>query len=577
MNVQGFSRLLLPVVLLGALAMTLHGFAHMPWPACIPFAPRGLVQITAFLVGSQIAILVVCHVTGRPPWMALSLCALLLAAAAGALWALLWAALCALAFVAVGDLLMELVRWPQDRSQRPVIIPLAVGSVAFGSAFELVGSLSVVHPATSFAAIALPLVVRRQPLLHIIQDSLSSRLHQGMSQGWLGIGECIAGSLVLLYFVTALFPEGMHDALVLHLAIPAEVALHGQWHYDFSNHALAMLPKHANWLYSIGYVQGGETCARLMNAGYIVASGMAISSLTRLGTPGGGTAYALLAFALYLSTPLTYTEASCLFVESVWCFYTLVSLLVLLTSRGFKDPTWAPIIMIATLLCGTWATKPQGLVASAALAIVMMPLLARHARTFSLGGAFTCAGAAALIGLAPYVRSWLVTGNPVFPFFNGLFKARGFAPHNFDDIRWHAPVGWSLLYDLEFHTNRFIEGTAGAAGFQWLLLVPVALLSLIASRNRVGIVLILSAALSFGAMFAFSKYLRYVFPSFSICTAAIAIGLSCIPLPWRRIVCALALTCIAANVVFIVSASRYQGRCQRGECRQRGVRADDVL
>ena len=131
------------------------------------------------------------------------------------------------------------------------------------------------------------------------------------------------------------------------------------------------------------------------------------------------------------------------------------------------------------------------------------------------------------VGAVPYVTAWHLTGNPVFPFFNQIFQSPFWPAVAFEPPAiFGQGVSWDVLYQVTFHTEKFLESGAGASGFQWLLLFFPALLMLAFSRNRKGLILFILAGLSVGITFNSTAYLRYVFPSFVLIAAGMGVVFS---------------------------------------------------
>ncbi len=112
-----------------------------------------------------------------------------------------------------------------------------------------------------------------------------------------------------------------------------------------------------------------------------------------------------------------------------------------------------------------------------------------------------------------------MTRNPVFPFLNTRFPSP-LLEHGieFRNNQFTQPLSWYTLFDLTFHTNRYIEGLPGAFGFQYLLLIPFALLALFAARSygaRIASAIALAGGL---AIFASQPYARYLYPALPLLT-----------------------------------------------------------
>ncbi len=76
---------------------------------------------------------------------------------------------------------------------------------------------------------------------------------------------CAVAYFLLLYLTFALQPEAGHDALTIHLAVPALVSSNHSWAFDVSRHIWAVMPLSSDWLYTWTYMLGGEFASRLTN------------------------------------------------------------------------------------------------------------------------------------------------------------------------------------------------------------------------------------------------------------------------------------------------------------------------
>ena len=95
------------------------------------------------------------------------------------------------------------------------------------------------------------------------------------------------------------------------------------------------------------------------------------------------------------------------------------------------------------------ATKLLGAVFAAPLGFGAL-LLLRHCGSRQRLWAAALGGAALILGLLPYIDAAAITGNPVFPFYNGIFHS-SFAPMwNFRALRegrlaTHGSLLWRYL------------------------------------------------------------------------------------------------------------------------------------
>lgn len=537
------------VALALGLTLTLYGLSQLDWPACLTLTRSGFSRLLLTVVLCGGSAWVLSRIAGWRAWAGAALASLLIAAFGGALWSLLWVGAVGLSMVLVGDLLLRSLRWLPSDSSAHLLVSVALGAVVYGASIELAAGLPVHGPLTYSAAILMPIILCRSRLLE-----LAGTMRSGVRQCSIGVGalDCVLAALGVVYVITSLFPELGFDSLVFHLAVPFDMRHHGHWNFDVTGMALAAMPKHADWLFSLGFMHGGETGARMINAGFVLVSASAIYWLTRRLALAQAHTCGVVASGLFLSLPLTYAEGSLLFVESVWTFLVLATLVVRFADADDAAGPGAPLAALA-LMCGAVATKPQGLLSSAVLAAVLAPWLLRGLRQLPLKRTLWIFAPVALVAAAPYVRAWALTGNPVFPFFNGIFKSDLFAHVNFKDA-WQAPVDWTLPYALTFDSGRFMEGLPGSAGFQWLLLLPATAIAVAARRNRHALVMMTAGLALFTAVFLGSKYLRYVFPALAMLMPVIGIGISALGPLLMRIATGLAVACIALNCGFLTAA-----------------------
>jgi len=117
------------------------------------------------------------------------------------------------------------------------------------------------------------------------------------------------------------------------------------------------------------------------------------------------------------------------------------------------------------------------------------------------------------IALNSYVTSYFVTGNPVFPLYNAIFKSPFFNLENFKDNRFtHGPslqAWWGMFFD----SSKFLESKNFITGFQYFLL-PFAGIICLAKKIRFQtlIYLALPTLVLGGLMFYTVQYVRYLFP-----------------------------------------------------------------
>jgi len=118
------------------------------------------------------------------------------------------------------------------------------------------------------------------------------------------------------------------------------------------------------------------------------------------------------------------------------------------------------------------------------------------------------------IGSVPYCVALLKTGNPVFPFMNDVFKSQYYPSKLPFTTRFSKDYSIpTLIYDLTFHTDRFLGAKSGAFGFLWFVFIIPSVLFL--KKKTHGLIKFCIPAVVIFVACVFSKqtYLRYIVPT----------------------------------------------------------------
>jgi glycosyltransferase involved in cell wall biosynthesis len=349
--------------------------------------------------------------------------------------------------------------------------------------------------------ILLMLAVARMPVNYsavwacalLLPIALDARGSLRRLNGWIrALRGCKPGSageraaLALLTFIVgahwlvALKPETSADGLAMHLAIPTNIAANHAMTFQPGRILWAVMPMGADWAYSIAYLLGGEFATHLLNFAMLLALlGLLYAAVRRIATR----AEALLLVALFAATPLVQLVTGSLFVENL-----LAALLLgMLTAVWrFGDTGRRGFLHAAAILGGAALTTKLAALPFVALALPFAAMEAR--RHWKQLAARRCLPALLLLlatALPTYAIAFCKTGNPLFPFLNHRFPSPLLdRAVEIRDYRFRQPLTWHTPFDLTFHTSRFFEGLNGSLGFQYLLLVPLALLALLAARRR---------------------------------------------------------------------------------------------
>ena len=541
--------------LVAGIALTVIGFWGLAWPRSLPWDDAvALRRFLGFLLFAAAAVALLASRLRGNILVAASVVALVLAVGAGAVWPLLVTLWFALASSLTGRWLLQRIGGAERESWLTFFL---IGAGFFGTLAGLLAHLPVNYPGTYGVALALPVLLGRNLLrqgFHELRHVIGEQPPQSGSGRWLKPAIAV---LALVYFLVALMPEVGHDALTMHLFIPAHLAQRHQWGFDAAIYVWALMPLLGDWIFAMVYMLGGETAARLTNILFIFALSWLVRDLVLwAGGRSGGAGWAIL---IFLSSPLTFAEGNSLFIEAVWASFVLAGTLAILRSCTEDNHRGRSLTSAGALLGYALAAKA---VTFTFLPALLLPLI-WHYKTWLRAGMVRALlpGLALflLFGCIPYVTAWWLTGNPIFPYFNTIFHSPLWPATNFEDPRWGKGLSWDFIYRATFQTGKYLEATPGAAGFQWLLVFLPALAILVTIRQRRAMLLLAMATLSILLCFQSMAYLRYIFPAFAMLAAVIGVGISVISktnVQHIRLLNSAAVVAVFLNIVFF-SAGPY--------------------
>ena len=364
-------------------------------------------------------------------------------------------------------------------------------------------------PLTYLAALSIPFVVGQQ----LIRPDLGMLLSRFRPRS-ISLSSYTALVLllfvVLIHYLAALKPEVGHDGLSMHMVVTSRVAAHSVWPFDVEEFVWAVMPMGGDWALTGVYMLGGEYAARLLNfsfllmiAGFVFVASRRWLTLT----------WALLLTALFATTPLVQLATGFLLVENVWAVFVTAAVLSLWKYHATHRTAYfvfAGVFLGCSMQVkyGSWALLP----AAVFLAVVGWQRARRAGRTSAVA-LVTVPALLIVFAAPPYLTAFVKTGNPVYPFLNNVFQSPYYdASSALRDTRWPAGLDWDTLYNVTFHSDRYLEGQAGSFGFQYLLFLPLSIPLLLRRRSFLA-----AAALGTGLSYAlltcpYITYLRYLYP-----------------------------------------------------------------
>jgi hypothetical protein len=497
-----------------------------------PYNPVETVVLRQLLTVSVALFLLIAFMAHQRPDVAVALGVLAVAVALFGPGTVLTVLLIVLDAWLVGDAVLRAVA--RSAGERAPIDACAatLGGFAIAIGLAAVTGRLPVHYSIAYAAVLmLPIVVaaRRVPeLLGHAAAALAARTPRTPSERiWLAL----LATVIVVHLFIVVKPEVGFDAQTMHLEFARLIAAHHAWPHDVTRWVWAVMPLGADWMFALGYLVGGEAGARLLNLVFGVLAARLLYQLIR---SGAGPLPALIGVTLFASAPLAYLVTGSLFSEAPWCAFLLATLTAALA--WLRTRSSAALAALYLAAGGALQTKAISLLWLAPLGAWLL-IAARGAAlrwpTWPLR--LTVIGAC-VIGVWPYANAAWTTGNPLFPFFNGVFQSPLFETSaSFENIAYRVPLmpwtPWALVMD----STRYLEGAPAAPGVHWLLLIPIIVVALALRRRRpLQWACMALAATFFVLVFVQQAYLRYLLPALLV--AAAAGGWALQDLPDRRAV-----------------------------------------
>lgn len=555
--VESAWRRLLPGLLLLSLLATLFGVVHYSsaWP--FYWRPRVLADFALWSAGVVALAALLRRLVGVFALPALLGCVLLYLVLGVGVSQALAVGLFVLACWALGRSVLE---WASP--QATGLLPDAALFVGLGLNLALFGGL--IHFPLNFGplyctVLALPCVAALRPAFRarygaqwaaLWRDGLDGMAHMPYRSS-------VAAILVVGYVLRfALFPSVAFDDNALHLRMWAELTHQHRYSFDVIGQIWAVAPFAVDLLHGVVSLVAGEDARSALNVALLLLLLRQLWVLGGLLHAGGGGAR-LLGLVLFASTPIVANLLTSLQTELFLGLLAVAGVRILL---GREDvPPGAQLLAMLAIAAMCCATKLPGAVLGVSLLIAYGVNGLRRAPLRDLRVVWLVVLLLLFAGVAlhSYLEAWRVTGNPLFPLYNGIFKSPYFPPVNFSDARYIKGMNLANYWRIFFRTGEFFESKDFVAGFQYLLPLPLAIVSLcLTVSRRVAWAALLPLA-GFGlAMFAATQYWRYLFPVLPL--AAVVLGsLAAVGAEGRRprLVKAVLASFVAINLYFLPGVS----------------------
>lgn len=413
------------------------------------------------------------------------------------------------------------------RRYGPPALAIATGMGAWGLWILLLGVLSMLRPVPVLASAIGAALISRVGLSgkpeaprDTHDENLKTRAGRILGAAFL----LLSAAYLCIAAASALAPELSFDALNVHLPYARDSAASGSIRFAPNNWSSAM-PALPLMTYVTGFLFSGVTLAKLFNAlCYVLTGGVVYHFCRRRGSRLHG----LAAAALFWSSPVALYEATTALIDLPFALYSAIAVLALLEWTRCDDDAF--LRLSAAALGMAFACKYH--TGFWVLPVVLVML--RHLRAVRKTAVRACLpfllryGLIAFLLYLPWMlRTWIYTGNPVFPLANAFFRSPHFTPA-MERASWAAfaneGVGrsWQALlalpWTVSFHPGPF-RGTLGVGFFFGTL---AALLRPKSRQQRYGLAM---AGVYFYTWALVAQEIRYLLPLAPLLAAVAAFGI----------------------------------------------------
>ncbi len=383
-----------------------------------------------------------------------------------------------------------------------------LGLAAMGYVVLIVGSVGLLFKPVLLGLLVLLLAFGAKRFMQSIRRLSSKGIAAFRSAGLLE--KLLVIPVVAALFLSwagALAPAVGQDELCYHLVQPKNfVQAHAVYAVPFSVNAL--WPYLTHMLFTLGLLLQGAETAKLFHWVFYALTGAGVGHFARR-FAGGRAGW--IAAVTYLLTPAAFTQAAFAYIDHALAFYVFMSFYAVCAWRKTRGQGWA--WMAGASLGFAASVKLIGLFAVFPIAVIVIRAWfdRRDLKAWS-GSVLRMAAAAFAAGSVWYLRSWILRGNPVYPFYPSAFSGNGFEDPTYTGVHGGGAGIMAFImtpWNAAFHPDLFGGEVMGP------LLLACAPLALLWARK--GISRSVAAGLFAYAVFWFmvDPNIRFFFAAFA--------------------------------------------------------------
>ncbi len=321
-------------------------------------------------------------------------------------------------------------------------------------------------------------------------------------------------------FLVCFLPEISNDSLCYQINLPKIFAAEGSFtplQYDFNSYYTMLM----NYIYTVGMLFNSVALAKLFHWITGIFSSLALMFVIHSETKEKD--IALFLGTLFWLTPALINIVAATYIDASLTLYTLLGFYLFLRARQIQSLN---LYFVSGLLFGfAISTKLLALLSTFAVGLLfLVDFIKINDKKFILRAFGVFAFALTLTCIYWFIRNWILTGNPVFPYLGNLFGAEEFEFYErFTQMGRPKTLAAFLMlpWNVTYYVNDF--GRGHWLGPAYLVLTPVAIFGALREPKARPYLWFVFCFIVF--WFFMAQVARYLLPLLPILLIACAISL----------------------------------------------------
>ena len=409
-----------------------------------------------------------------------------------------------------------------------VVFSLSLGfGILSYSAFVL-GTLQLLYPVVVTLLVVLCVPLSFAGLLGLrrslkIESKLSFKMQLSFWDRFVG---AILIACLFLGFLLVLTPAIGKDSLIYHLAVP-KLFLKHHGIYFIPGNIFSHYPLYSEMLYAVGLALRGDVLAKGIH--FVTALFILLGMWQFARQHISEIAFVPLALLVFYTIPSVFLASHMAYSDLTVSLYAFLAVYAFVNWFRRREDWW---LILCGVLCGVAISTKYTALLLPFLGCLGILWACRHHQVSNrhvLRLLFSYVTCTVVVGSPFYLKNWIMTGNPFYPFLYAIFDGRGWDPEQarlYDLFVRSLGMGrglwdylllpWNVSVNASMHSPQF----DGILGPVFILTLPFAIgMRKIAIGVKIALVYCLFTFMFWASSAQQIRYLIPVFPFLAIMTA----------------------------------------------------------